>query len=109
MHFRLPIHFQPLFYTFAAMTRALNDALDSSHGRAMGPILQFTSTQAIIQIGISENNLKQIELNMPLAYEMNYHRRKRFLGILTAVGAIFGIAGTAFGVANAVSLKDIST
>ena len=109
MHFRIPIHFRPLFYTLNAMTNALNDTFNSSHGRAMGPVLQFASAQARIQIGIIENNLKQIELNMPLASELNFHRRKRFIGILTAVGAIFGIAGTAFGVANAVTLNEINT
>ena len=46
---------------------------------------------------------------MPLAPELNQHRRKRFLGILTVVGAIFGVAGTAFGVANTVTLTDINT
>ena len=56
-----------------------------------------------------ENNLKQLELNMPLAPELHNQCSKRFLGILIAVGAIFGIAGTAFGVANTVTLTDTKT
>ena len=109
MHIRLPIHLRPLFQIFAAMNAVLNDTLVSSEGKAMGTILQFVVEQAKIQIGIIENNLKQLELNMPLAPSPSYHRRKRFLGVITAIGAIFGIAGTAFGVANTVTLTDINT
>jgi hypothetical protein len=109
MHIRLPIHLRPLFQIFAAMNAVLNDTLVSSEGKAMGTILQFVVEQARIQIGIIENNLKQLELNMPLAPSPSYHRRKRFLGVITAIGAIFGIAGTAFGVANTVTLTDINT
>ena len=41
----------------------------------MGQVLLFASAQAKIQIGIVENTLRQLELNMPLAPEQNHHRR----------------------------------
>ena len=46
---------------------------------------------------------------MALGAELNYHSRKRFLGTLTAISSIFGIAGTTFGITNSVMLADINT
>ena len=60
MHFRLPIHLNPLFQIFTSMKTALNETTNSPHGKAMGPVLAFVNTQAQIQIGIVENNLKQL-------------------------------------------------
>jgi hypothetical protein len=56
-----------------------------------------------------ENNLKQLELNMPLAPESSHQRKKRFLALFAAVGAVLGIAGTAFGISNSATLTDINS
>ena len=86
MHFRLPIHLNPLFQIFTSMKTALNDTTNLPHGKAMGPVLAFVNTQAQIQIGIVENNLKQLELNMPLAPENVFFHCLHTI-LLTLIGA----------------------
>ena len=68
------------------MKNALNETTNSPHGKAMGPVLTFVNTQAQIQIGIVENNLKQLKLNMPLAPENIHQRKKNFLALFCNQG-----------------------
>ena len=102
-HIRIPIDFKPIMENFAHVHANLNNIVKTTKDKVTFEVIRHVAIETNQQVQIIQDNFSDLLQNLPKNGITEYHRKKRFLGI------IFGIAGTAFGVANSIAINNINS
>ena len=101
-HVRLPIHFQPVLDNMDKIINAMDTMANATKSKATSYVTQSVAHYTSIQVTDMKEDFHNIIDNLPTNGVAEYHRKKRFLA------EIFGIAGTAFGIANSIAIANIN-
>ena len=105
MHIRIPIFFKPVLQNMDNIITTMKETMNFGQQTTMAtnPIIQHCALEITTQVDLLRSNFVDIIDNLPNNGVSEYHRKKRFFDIL------FGLTGTAFGIANSIAIANINT
>ena len=100
LNVRVPFHFRPILDAITDMSSYLDKVNNITFGKATYTIVGEVTRYGKMQMNLMATNFKNLIANLP-SHGVSKHQKRQIL-------ELFGLAGTAFGIANTIAIANLN-